>query len=105
MSLLDAYAGLMESVTWRSKTGVNEYNESTYTDTTISVIWFDDARIIQNTAGEMLQQLAYIQTKSLIQMDDIIVRDGYSWPVIGLQKTPTFEGEQFRVGNLGARMI
>jgi len=105
MSLLDAYSGLMESVTWRVKGAVNEYNEPTYTDSTISVIWFDDERLIRNDQGEELQQFAYIQTTALIQQGDLITRGGYSWPIIGIQKTPTWEGEQFRIANLGQRLI
>jgi hypothetical protein len=105
MSLLYAYSGLMESVSWRARGAVNENNEPTYADTTISVIWYDDIRIIRNAQGEELQQYAFIQTASTIQQGDMITRGGYSWPIIGLQKTPTFEGEQFRIGNLGQRMI
>lgn len=105
MSLLDAYSGLMESVTWRSRTGVNEYNEPSYSDSTIQVIWYDDERLIRNAEGEEFQQLAYIQTTALIQKGDAIVRDGYTWPVKGIQKTPTWGGEQFRIGNLGERQI
>jgi hypothetical protein len=105
MSLLDAYAGLMESVTWRAKGAVNEYNEPTYTDSTISVIWYDDQRTIRNAQGEEFQQLAYIQTTAHVQQGDIITREGFSWPIMGIQKTPTWEGEQFRIANLGQRMI
>jgi hypothetical protein len=106
MSLLDAYLpALGETVTWRAKGAANEYNEPTWTDSSITVIWYDDVRMIRNEQGETLQQLAYIQTTSLIQQGDMITRGGYSWPVVGIQKTPTFQGEQFRIGNLGERQI
>lgn len=105
MTLLDAYSGLMESVTWRQRNGVNEYNEPTYSDSTIQVIWYDDERLVKTADGEEFQQLAYVQTTALIQRGDAIIRDGYTWPVKGIQKTPTFEGEQFRIGNLGERQI
>lgn len=105
MSLLDAYSGLMESVTWKAKGAVNENNEPTYTDSTISVIWYDDQKLVRNGQGEELQQLAYIQTTALVQQGDMVIREGYSWPVVGIQKTPTWEGEQFRIANLGTRMI
>ena len=106
MSLLDAYLpSLGESVTWRQKTGQNEYNEPAYSDTTITVIWYDDVKLIRNQQNEELQQFAYIQTSALVQQGDAIIRGGYTWPIIGIQKTPTFEGEQFRIANLGQRMI
>lgn len=106
MSLLDAYLpALGETVVWRKKGAVNEYNEPTYTESSITVIWYDDVRMIRNASGEELQQLAYIQTTSAIQPGDIIIRNGYAWPIIGILKTPHPDGEQFRIGNLGERMI
>lgn len=105
MSLLDAYAGLMESVTWGARGGLNENGEPSYTSTTISVIWYDDVRLIKTSSSEELQQYAYIQTASAIQQGDVITRGGVIYPIIGLQKTPTFVGEQFRIGNLGQRQI
>lgn len=103
--LLSAYTQLMEAVTWRQRLSVNEYNEPTYVDSTINVIWFDDQKMIRTAQGEDLQQLAYIQTTALISEGDAIIRAGITWPIIGIQRTPTFEGEHFRIGNLGQRMI
>jgi hypothetical protein len=103
--LLVAYAGLMEAVGWRQRGDVNEYNEPTYIDSMIDVIWYDDLKLIRNEQGEELQQFAYIQTTALIQQGDAILRAGLVWPIVGIQRTPTFDGEQFRIGNLGQRMI
>jgi len=106
MGLLDIYlSGLGESVTLRTRTGTNEYNEPSFSDSTIIVIWYDDVRMIRDEQGEELRQLAYIQTTALVQQGDLITRGGYSWPIIGIQKTPTFQGEQFRIANLGERQI
>lgn len=106
MSLLDAYLpGLGETVTWRARGAVNQYNEPSWTDSSIIVIWFDDIRMIRNAQGEELQQVAFIQTKAAIQPGDMITRGGYSWPILGMQKTPHWGGEQFRIGNLGERLI
>lgn len=104
--LLSPYLDMLgESVTWRQRTGVNQYNEPAYSDSTITVIWYDDERMIRTAEGEQFQQLAYIQTKEAIQKGDAIVRDGYTWPIKGIQKTPHPNGEQFRIGNLGERQI
>jgi hypothetical protein len=108
MGLLDAYLddpNLGESVTLKTRTGVNEYNEPTYNESTIRVVWFDDVRKVRDAEKETLQQFSYIQTKSLIQEGDAVVRDGYTWPIIGVQRAPTMDGEQFRIGNLGQRMV
>jgi hypothetical protein len=99
--LLDAYSGLMESVTWKSRSSIDQYGDATFTDTIISVIWFDDVRMVRDTQGEELQQYATIQTTSAVLQGDSITRGGLTWPIIGIQKTPTFEGEQFRVAILG----
>jgi len=105
MSLLDAYAGLMESVSWKHRTGVDSYNDPTYSDSTVSVIWFDDVRMVQTAQGEEIQQLAFVQTKAAIEQGDAIVRDGIAWPIVGVQKVPTFDGEQFRIGSLGQNQV
>ena len=104
-SLLSAYTQLMESVTWRQRSSVDQYNDPTYVDSTIDVLWFDDVRLIRNEKEETLQQLAFIQTTALISQGDAIIRAGYTYPVVGIQKTPHWGGEQFRIGNLGQRMI
>lgn len=104
--LLSPYLDMLgESVTWRQRTGVNQYNEPAYSDSIIIVIWYDDERTIRTAEGEQFQQLAYIQTTALIQKGDAIIRDSYTWPIRGIQKTPHPEGEQFRIGNLGERQI
>lgn len=104
--LLSPYLDMLgESVAWRQRAGVNQYNEPTYSDSTITVIWYDDERTIRTAEGEQFQQLAYIQTTEAIQKGDAIVRGGYTWPIKGIQKTPHPEGEQFRIGNLGERQI
>lgn len=105
MSLLDAYAGLMESVTWKQRTSIDQYGDPSYTDSTISVIWYDDEKLIRNADGEEFLQMAFIQTTALVQKGDAIVRGGFTWPIKGIQKTPAWAGEQFRIGNLGERQI
>lgn len=104
-SLLDAYSGLMEQVIWGHRIGVDEYGDPEYAYSAASVIWFTDIRMIRNAASEALQQFAYIMTTSAIAEGDVIVRNGYTWPVIGIQSTPGWAGEAFRVGNLGERQI
>lgn len=103
---LAAYSGLMESVIWFSKVSKDQYGDITYAEgVPIDVIWYDDERMIRTADKEELQQSAYIQTTSQVLKGDAITRGGITYPVIGIQKTPTFEGEQFRIANLGMRMI
>lgn len=106
MSLLDVYlSGLGESVTWRAKGTPGDDGEPTYSSSTITVIWYDEIKQIKNEAGEDQLQTAFIQCTAQVQQDDIITRGGYSWPVLGTDKTPAFGGEQFRIARLGQRAI
>jgi hypothetical protein len=101
MSLLDAYAGLMESMTWRARTSIDQYGDPSYTDSTISAIWFTDEKMIRTAEKEELQQLAVIMTKSAVSKGDAITRGGITYPVIAIGAPKNFEGEQFRTVRLG----
>ena len=106
MSLLDAYTNSMgESVIWRHKTGVDANVDPVYSDSTISVLWYDEVRSFQSEEGRQLQQIAYILTSNQVEKDDLITRGGFSWPVIGLGKDPSMGTEQVRKAYLGQFMI
>ena len=101
MSLIDAYSGLMESVTWRARTSIDAYGDPTYTDTTISVIWFTEEKRIVTPEKEEIQQLAYIMTKSAVSKSDAITKGGITYNVVAVDAPKNFEGEQFRTVRLG----
>jgi len=106
MGLLDAYKDKMgESVTWRHKSGVDANVDPVYSDSTISVLWYDEVRSFQSGEGRQLQQVAYILTSVPIETDDLVTRGGFSWPVIGLGKDPAMGPEQMRKAYLGQFMI
>jgi hypothetical protein len=101
MSLLSAYGG--EEVTWRPGGDPDK-------DQTITVLWVDEIKKIPNASseaeiGEDLLQIAFIQCTALVQQDDIIIRGGYHWPVLAIDRTLVFGREQFRIARLGQRMI
>ena len=101
MSLLDAYSGMMESVTWRSRVLVDNYGDPTYTDSTISVIWFTEEKLVRTAEKEELQQLAFIMTTSTVAKGDAITKDGITYPVISVEGGKNQDGEQFRIVRLG----
>ncbi len=101
MSLLDAYSGMMESVTWRSRISVDNYGDPTYTDSTTSVIWFTEEKLVRTAEKEELQQLAMIMTTSAVQKGDAITKDGITYPVISVEGGKNQDGEQFRIVRLG----
>lgn len=105
MSLLDAYSGLMEQVTWQARTSIDQYGDASSTTKSIYCIWFDDEKMVTTDTGERYQQVAFIMTTESVSVGDIIVRNGYSWPVQNIMEVPTFDGKQFRVVNLGTRQL
>lgn len=101
MSLLDAYLpALGESVTWRSRTGVDQYGDPSYSDSTISVIWFDQKRVIHQEGREDVVCDAFCLTESDVLQGDAITRGGTTWPVLDVGTTPGFGGHQFHVVNM-----
>lgn len=106
MGLLDVYKDSMgESVIWRHKTGVDASVDPVYSDSKITVLWYDEVRPFSSEEGRQLQQIAFILTSSPIEKDDLITRGGFSWPVIGLGKDPSMGPEQIRKAYLGQFMI
>lgn len=99
MSLLPP--GLGETVTLRHKTGVSEYNEPTYSDSSITVIWFDQKRIQHQEGREDIVSDAFCLTedRTVIQ-GDAITRDGITWPVLDVATTNGYLGMTLRVVNL-----
>ena len=65
MGLLDAYKDSMgESVIWRHKTGVDASVDPVYSDSKITVLWYDEVRPFSSEEGRQLQQIAYILTSA-----------------------------------------
>ena len=101
MTLLDAYSSLSESVTWGARTSIDQYGDPTYTDTTISAIWFIEEKRIVTPEKEEIQQLATILTTSAVSKNDAITRSGITYLVIAVDAPKNFDGEQFRTVRLG----
>ena len=98
MSLLPP--GLSETVTWRSKASVDQYGDPTYADTSISVIWFDQKRVIHQEGREDVICDAYCLTDSAVLQGDAITRGGVVWPVADVAVTNGYGGQSLRVVNL-----
>ena len=98
MSLLPP--GLSETVTWRSKSSIDQYGDPTYADTSISVIWFDQKRVIHQEGREDVICDAYCLTDSAVLQGDAITRGGVVWPVADVAVTNGYFGQSLRVVNL-----
>jgi len=90
MGLLSAYAN--QTLTWKSKTSVNEWNEATYSTTSIKGRFEYKRRIVQSTDGKELISEARLFTESHVLPDDVITYDGIDWSVISISDVPGIDG-------------
>ena len=80
--------GLSETVTLRHKTGANEYNEPVYSDSSITVIWFD--RMKETWEGGQRRKICDAfclidDTSIVVSEGDAITRGNYTWPVLSIE--------------------
>lgn len=99
MSLLPP--GLGETVTLKHKTGANQYNEPTYSDSSVVVVWFDQKRVLHREGREDVICDAFCLTEdATVQQGDALTRSGYTWPVLDVATTTGYFGMSLRVVNL-----
>lgn len=91
MSLLSVYlqAG-GESVTWRHRTGTNVYNAPTYSTSSITVLWFDQKRIIKSVSGEDVECSAKVLADENIIVGDQLTKGGTNYTVEAVESDPSF---------------
>lgn len=75
---------LNQTVTLKIKGVVNEYNEATYTSTSIKARFEYNRKMVRNAKGETVTSEATCFSKVQIKPDDTIVYDGVDWVVIGV---------------------
>jgi hypothetical protein len=93
--------GLGETVTLKHKTGANEYNEPTYSDSSITVIWFDQKRTIHQEGREDVICDAFCLTvDATVAEGDALARSGFTWPVLDVATTNGYRGMSLRVVNM-----
>ena len=77
--MLSIYAN--QSVTWKSRSSVNEYNEPTYSSSTISARFIYKRELARLASGEEITSNAIIYTKSAIEEGDTITADSKDWVI------------------------
>jgi hypothetical protein len=93
--------GLGETVTLRHRISIDQYGDPTYTDSSITVIWFDQKRVIHREGREDVLCDAFCLTEdATIQENDAITRGGVTWPVLDVAITNGYLGMSLRVVNL-----
>ena len=88
--MIDLY--LNQSVTLKSKTSVNEYNEATYTTSTIKARYQYKRKVIRNPMGEEVISMAQVFTTTQVKPDDTITFDSVDWNVLAVENCVTLEG-------------
>jgi hypothetical protein len=93
--------GLGETVTLRHRSSIDQYGDPTYTDSSISVIWFDQKRVIHREGREDVLCDAFCLTEdNTVQENDAITRSGVTWPVLDVAITNGYFGMSLKVVNL-----
>jgi hypothetical protein len=88
--MLDIYFN--QTITWKSVTSVNEYNEPTTTSTSIPARFEYKRKRVRNKEGVEVISEAQCLTASLVQEGDLITYDGIDWPVISVQDNVDLSG-------------
>lgn len=88
--MLDIY--LNQTVVWKSKTTANEYNEATYSSTSIPARFEYKRKIVRDKTGVQVISEAVCYTESAVQPDDVITFDGKDWPVVSVANQTDLEG-------------
>jgi hypothetical protein len=93
--------GLGETVTLRHRSSIDQYGDPTYSDSSITVIWFDQKRIQHREGREDIVSDAFCLTEDATVVEgDAITRGGYTWPVLDVSTTNGYLGMSLRVVNL-----
>jgi len=93
--------GLGESVTLRHRSSIDQYGDPTYTDYSITVIWFDEVRFSWEGGHQTKICDAFCLTEDVtVIQGDAITRGGETWPVLDVSTVNGYLGMCLRVVNL-----
>ena len=88
--MIDLY--LNQTVTLKSKSSVNAYNESTYTSSTIKARFEYKRKMVRNRQGEEVISEASVYTTTQVKPDDVINFDSVDWQVITVENCVDLNG-------------
>ncbi len=83
---------LNQTVIWKSKQSVNEYNEATYTSASIPARFEYKRKLVMDKQGVQIVSEAVCYTKSLVKPEDVITYDAKDWVVISVKDSVDLEG-------------
>lgn len=84
---------LNQTITLKTKSSVNTYNESTFTTSSIKARFEYRRRLIRNSLGEQVISEATVFSLTEIKPDDTITYDGIDWVVLRVSKEVDLFGD------------
>ncbi len=83
---------LNQDVTWKTRSSVDEYNQPTFSSSTIKGRFIYKRQMIRTTTGEEIQSNAILYTESAVEEGDVIVADSKDWRVRDVYPHRFFDG-------------
>jgi hypothetical protein len=83
---------LNQSITLKSKTTVDAYNQATYTTSTIKARFEYKRKMVTDKTGQQVISEAQCYTTTQVKPDDVITYDGVDRPVISAQDCVGIDG-------------
>ena len=83
---------LNQSATWKTVTSVNEYNEPTFTSTTITCRMEYKRQMVRDAQGQEVVSEATLYTTSAVLPGDVITYDSRDWSVLTVASEAQLDG-------------
>jgi len=83
---------LNQSATWKSVASRNEYNEPTFTSTTITCRFEYKRKMLRGPEGEQVMSEAVLYTASAVLPGDVVTYSGRDWPVLSVADEAQLDG-------------
>ena len=88
--MLTAYNN--QSITLKTRSSVNAYNEATYSSSTIKGRFEYNNKFVRNDKGEEIHSNATLYTEATVTNGDVITYDSRDWQVIDIVRNFNLDG-------------
>ena len=88
--MLSAYCN--QTITLKTKTSIDAYNQATYTTSSVKARFEYKRKVVRNKKGEEVVSEARAYTKTAVKPDDVITFDSVDWTVIAVSNMTDING-------------
>lgn len=88
--MLTAYNN--QSITLKTRSSVNNYNEPTYSSSTIKGRFEYNKQLIRDVNSENIMSQAILYTESTVSVGDVITHDNRDWIVVDVRSNANLDG-------------